>query len=201
MALILAMVAGVEAQQPVHRAKILKIEGITQQTPQFQVSGPRDKATRPRYWIEIEAEIEVETTDPSGFIPELKAQWFAVIRDKHSKKPVRLLGQATFKNVRTADKKIFVSAYIEPDTLERLTGSSRPNENDIEGYALSISGAGIVTEGRYGEGLTKATAEEGAKWWIDWKNQNLDGLIIPKSQTPFAALWTDRYPTEKIRNE
>jgi len=123
------------------------------------------------------------------------------VRDKHSKKPVRLLGQATFKNVRTADKKIFVSAYIEPDTLERLTGSARPKENDIEGYALSISGAGIVTEGRYGEGLTKATAEEGAKWWIDWKNQNLEGLIIPKSQTPFAALWTDRYPTEKARNE
>ena len=91
----LALVSPLEAQQPVHRAKILKIVGEAQQTPEFQVSGPRDKATKPRHWIEIEAGIEVETTDPSGFIPELEARWFAVILDKHSKKPVRLLGKAT----------------------------------------------------------------------------------------------------------
>ena len=197
MIVTLALIAGAEAQQPAHRAKIIKIEGQTQQTPSFQVSGPRDKATKPRYWIEIEAEIEVETTDPSGFIPELEARWFAVIKDKHSGKPVRLLGKTTFKNINTTDKKIFLSAYIEPDTLERLTGSSRPNESDIEGYALTISGPEIVTEGRHAEGLTKATAEKEAKWWETWNHQSLDGLIIPKSKTPFAPLWTDYYPTEK----
>lgn len=201
MILTLAMVAGAAAQQPVHRAKILKIEGQTQQTPSFQVSGPRDKPTKPRHWIEIEAEIEVETTDPSGFIPELEARWFAVIKDKNSGKPVRLLGKTTFKNIRTADKKISLSAYIEPDTLERLTGSSRPSERDIEGYALTISGPGIVTEGRHGEGLTMATAEKAAKWWETWEGQSLDGLIIPKSKTPFAPLWTDLYPTEKSPGE
>ncbi len=196
----LALVSPLEAQQPVHRAKILKIAGEAQQTPEFQVSGPRDKTTKPRHWIEIEAEIEVETTDPSGFIPELEARWFAVILDKHSKKPVRLLGKSTFKNLRTDDKKIFISAYIEPDTLERLTGSSKPSENDIEGYALTISGTGIVTEGRHAEGLTKATAEKDAKWWDNWQGQSLDGLIVPKSKTPFAPLWTDRFPTEKAEN-
>lgn len=46
-----------------HRAKILNIEGQAQQTPEFQISGPKDKPTKPRYWIEIEAEVEVETTD------------------------------------------------------------------------------------------------------------------------------------------
>ena len=190
-------ISALEAQQSAHRAKIIKIEGQSQQTPDFQVSGPKDKATNPRHWFEIEAEIEVETTDPSGFIPELEAQWFAVILDKSSKKPVRLLGKTTFKNLRTKDKKIIISAYIEPDTLERLTGSSRPSDNDIEGYALTISGAGIVSEGRHAEGLSKATAETKAKWWITWEGQSLDGLIVPKSKTPFAPLWTDRYPTEK----
>jgi len=199
--LTLTLIPALDAQQSVHRAKILKIQGQSQQTPEFQVSGPRDKATNPRYWIEIEAEIEVETTDPSGFIPELEAQWFAVILDKHSKKPVRLLGKTTFKNLRTKDKKIFISAYIEPDTLERLTGSSKPSDSDIEGYALTISGAGIVTEGRHGEGLSKATVEKEAKWWITWQGQSLDGLIVPKSKTPFAPLWTDRYPTEKALSQ
>ena len=196
--LSLAMALGLNAAEPTHRAKILKIEGQAQQTPEFQFSGPRDKSTKPRHWIEIEAEVEVETTDPSGFIPELEASWFAVIMDKHRKKPVRLLGKTTFKNIRTADGKVHLSAYIEPDTLERLTGSSRPSDNDIEGYALTLSGPGIVSEGRHGEGLTMATAEKEAKWWTTWKDQSLDGLIIPKSKTPFASLWTDRYPTEKV---
>lgn len=193
----LALIAGVEAQQQAHRVKILKIEAQNQQTPTFQVSGPREKPTKPRNWIEIEAEIEVETKDPSGFIPEFEARWFAVIKEKESGKPVRILGKAIFKNIKTADKKIFLSAYIDPDTLERITGSDRPSEADIEGYALTISGAGIVTDGDHAEGLTKATTEKEAKWWDTWKHQSLDGLIIPKSKTPFAPLWTDRYPTEK----
>ena len=195
----LAMIASSVAAEPVHRAKILKIRGQSQQTPEFQVSGPRDKSIKPRHWIEIEAEVEVETTDPSGFIPELEASWFAVIMDKHSKKPVRLLGKTTFKNIRTADKKIFLSAYIEPDTLERLTGSTRPSESDIEGYALTISGPGIITVGKHAKGLSMATAEKKAKWWVMWKNKSLEGMIIPKSKTPFAPLWTDRYPTEQTK--
>lgn len=198
--LSLTAVIGLNAAEPVHRAKILRIEGQTQQTPEFQVSGPKDKSTKPRFWIEIEAEIEVETTDPSGYIPELEAQWYAVIKDKNDKgdKAVRLIGKTTFKNIRTADKKVYLSAYIEPDTLERLTGSTRPNENDIEGYALKLSGPGIFTEGRHGEGLVKATAKEEAQWWDVWKNESLEGLIVPKSRAPFAPLWTDRYPTEKV---
>lgn len=47
--LTLAMVAGATAQQPAHRAKILKIEGQAQQTPSFQISGVRDKAAKPRH--------------------------------------------------------------------------------------------------------------------------------------------------------
>ena len=90
-----------------------------------------------------------------------------------------------------------LSAYIEPDTLERLTGKPRPSTNDLEGFALVISGPGIASDGRHGEGLTKATAEEKSEWWMEWKGKSLDGLIVPKSKTPFAPLWTDRYPTEK----
>ena len=185
------------AAEPAHRAEILEISGQTQQTPQFQISGAKEKSVKPRFWIEIEAVIEVETTDPSGFIPELQANWFAVIKDKNRGEPVRLTGTTTFKNIRTADKKVFISAYIEPDTLERFTGKSKPSDSDIEGFALTISGRGIVAEGKYARGLAKATAEEKAQWWVKWDKESLEGLIISKSKTPFAPLWTDRYPTEK----
>lgn len=196
----LALAASLHAAETAHRAKILNIEGQAQKSPQFQVNGPREKVVKPREWIEIEAEVEVETKDPSGFIPEMEASWFAVILDRN-KKPVRLLGKTTFKNVPTSDGKVFLSAYIEPETIERITGNPRPGERDIEGYALTISGAGIVSEGKYAEGLAMASAKEESKWWADWKHENLEGLIIPKSKTPFAALWVDRYPTEMAAKE
>ena len=72
--------------------------------------------------------------------------------------------------------------------------------NASAGCALTISGPGIVTEGRHAEGLTKATTEKDAKWWDTWQGQSLDGLIVPKSKTRFAPLWTDRYPTEKAQD-
>lgn len=192
----------IEAAEISHRAKIIKITSEIQQTPQFQVSGIKDKAVVPRYWLEIEAEIEVETTDPSGYIPELEAKWFAVIIDKSKEKPesVRLLGTTTFKNLKTKNKNVMISAYIEPDVLEKLTGSNKPSQRDIEAIALTISGPGIVNEGRHEAGLMKATAKEEAKWWIEWKNANLDDVIVAKSKTPFAPLWTDRYPAEKTAN-
>lgn len=197
MFLTLALAAGAQAQQYAHRAKILELTRTAQPTPRYSVSGLSTKKQDQRYWIEIEAEIEVETKDPSGFIPELETQWFVVIKDKHSGKSVRLTGRATFKNIRTKDKKIHVSAYIEPDTLERLTGDDRPRESDIEGCALMISGPGIVTDAPHDKGLVMADAKQQAKWWEVWEGKSLEDLIVPKSKTPFAPLWTDYYPTEK----
>ncbi|QTN32773.1 hypothetical protein HZ994_10660 [Akkermansiaceae bacterium] len=195
--LALAIAAGAHAQEHAHRAKILDLEGQTQLTPRFSVSGPRAKDQDSRYWIEIEAEIEVETKDPSGFIPELETRWFAVIKDKHSGKPVRLTGKATFRNIRTKGNKVHLSAYIDPDTLERLTGEDKPKESDIEGYALVISGPGIVTDDRHAAGLVMATAEKEAKWWEVWEGKSMEDMILPKSKTPFAPLWSDYYPAEK----
>lgn len=184
--------------QESHVVKILDIAVTDQQTPEFQVSGPKAKKTKPRDWIEIEAEIEVKTINESGFIPELTAHWHAMTKDTHAKDPknalVRLSGKSSYKNIRCADGKVFISAYIEPDTIERLSGKSKL---DIKAVALVISGPNIRTDKEYGKGLSKATANEGSEWWMSSKYKSLDEMIVAKSKTPFAPLWTDRYPTEK----
>lgn len=176
-----------------------------QDTPEFQVNGPRDKPRKPKGWLEIEAEVEVETTDPSGVIPEMKAEWFAVIMD-HAKRsdnpkpsPVRLTGVVTYRNVDTEKRGIYLSAYVEPSLLKRLTLKPRPSDNDIEGLAVRVSGPGFVTTGKYGEEAVMANAKEETKWWDKWTRATLQEGIVPKSQTPFAPLWTDYYPTEKIK--
>jgi len=196
---ILSLLAHPLSAQVAHRVEINKIVTEVQQTPQFQVVGPKEKRVIPRYWIEIEAELEVDTTDPSKFIPELTASWFAVVQVEENGKEVSTLlsGNCVFQNIRTADKKAILSAYIGPDTLERLTGETKPSSGDFDSIALTISGPGVLTNGRYEQGLFKATKKESAKWWFNWKEKSVPDTIMPKSKTPFAWLWTERFPVEK----
>ena len=180
-----------------HRLKVVEITSEAQETPRFQINGPKSKKVDPRNWIEIEVEIEVvKTLDPAEFISELEAHWYAVIKDKFAKeeprKLVRLHGSARFKNVRLAEKKFFLSAYIDPDTVERLTGEDRLSEKDIEGFAVIISGPEVIDGEAYAADLELATAEEKSLWWKKWDKRTIDGAIIPKSKTPFSQIWTDR---------
>ena len=201
--IFVATVVGSHAEEIAHKVVIKKIETEIQQTPRFQVDGVKDKKSDPRYWFEIEAELEVQSTDttgridPAGFIPEITANWFVIIKEKQSGKTKMLTGKATFRDIRTKDKTIHISAYISPDVLEKLTGDNKVSVGDIEAVALVVSGAGIITKDPYAAGLQKATAAEEAKWWLTDKYQTIEGVVVAKSKTPFASLWTDRYPIEK----
>lgn len=193
------------ADQPVHRVEIKNLWTEIQQTPRLQVDGVKDKPMLPRYWLEIEAEIEADTTDLSKFIPEIKTHWYAIVLDKFAVdengntqvKPKLLKGEVLFRNVRANGGPVYLVAYIGPDDLEKMTGKNRPGEGDIEAAALVISGPGILADAKHAPGLQKATALEKHKWWSSGKYPAMDGLIVAKSKTPFAPLWTDRYPTEK----
>jgi len=192
---VLAVSASAE-EKVQHRVAIRKLGVQFQQTPQYQVDGVREKDVRPRYWLELEAELDVETTDPTGFIPELRTKWFVVIFGPDTK-PVRLDGEVVYQNVRAIDGKAHVIAFIGPDVLEKLTGEERPNESDIDSTALLVSGPGIRTDDDHKEGLQKATGEKDYEWWIKWSHKVASNQILAKSQTPFAPLWSDRFPREK----
>lgn len=184
------------APKPVqHRAEVVAIKTTNQLAPLYRITGPREKTARLRTWIQIEAEIEIQTTHPSEFIPELKVQWFALIKDRHSEAKrgsgddlVRLTGTSHYRNIRANNRRITVSAYIDPDTMERLTGRPKPRDSMIEGFAVQVSGANIIEEGKYARGLVKATYKEEAKWWKEWQRKTEEGGILPKSKTPFAPL-------------
>jgi hypothetical protein len=197
LAMMSLSIASGAAEETSHKVVIKKLVPQIQQTPRIQASGVKDKPFDPRYWMEIEAELEVETTDPSGFIPELTTSWFAIVKDDRTGKPIALTGKVVFRDVRTKNKRAHVIAFIGPDTLEKLTGKDRPSEGDVEAVALTLSGPGILNDEKHAAGLQKATAKEESKWWSSGKYQTMDGLIVAKSKTPFASLWSDRYPFEK----
>lgn len=197
-----AVALPVLAQEVQHKVEIKKIETRIQQTPRYEVDGIEDKPFDPRYWLEIEAELEIDTTDPTGFVPELETRWFAIVRQTtvakgEKPKNVMLTGEVTFRDLRAKDGEAHLIAFIGPDTLEKLTGEVRPREGDIEAVAVTVSGPGVLSDGSRAKGLEKATAKEDARWWAAGLYETLNDLIVAKSKTPFAPLWTDRHPAER----
>ena len=91
---VLALSAGLQAEtaketSPYHAAKIVNIEAKLHETPEFQVKGLENKDQEVRQWLEIEAEIEIKRNKSgkiSDTLPELKANWHAMVKDKVTKK-------------------------------------------------------------------------------------------------------------------
>lgn len=176
-----------------------------QQTPDYSASVSKNKRIDRGSWIEFEAELKTKTTHPNGYIPELKAQWYAIIQDKFhvaggKLKPtaVMLTGQTTFKNVRAKDGTAYISAYIGPDQLEKMTGKENIQASEIIAVGLVLSGSEIAPgkhlQGAIGE--FSKTAQTDKPWWNEGSIPKVEDTILAKGKTPFALLWTDRYPTE-----
>ena len=196
---VMALITGLQAEVknetgPYHAVQIANIEAKFHDTAQFQVKGLENKDQDVRQWVEIEAELDIITNKTGGLSPtldELKVNWHAMVKDKVTKKDkkvdlsVKLMGVSTYKNVRLEDGKLYLNAFIEPDTLERYFGDGRIRPNDFK-FAVTLHGEGIRVFGDQSDA------------WNNWQGKYLDEAIVAKSKTPFALLWLDRYPAEKI---
>jgi len=192
--------------EPKHDVAIKDIKVEVIQSPQYSVSGTGSKRTDNRYWIEIEAELQTQTNHPNGFIPELQVEWYAIIQDqfhveggKIGPKAKMLTGTATFKNIRAKDGTAYLSAYIEPDELEKLTGQEKPQPRVVMAAALVVSGTNVTPNPKLLQkaiGVNSDSAASESPWWKRPDMIRLEGLILPKSKTPFAPLWSGRYPLE-----
>ena len=200
---VLALSTGLYAEEP-HSAKIVNIEAKLQPTPDYQAKGPSSKKVEVRDWIEIEAEVLVHTSDPSGYIPELKVNWYAAVKDKVKKKTtghefsVKLMGDSTYKNISTKNGKVYLSAYIEPRVLERYLGDSHIRLSDFTAFAMTLSGEGLKVDEKTKQVPFMSTVKTGGAWWDNWKYDYLVESIRSKSKTPFSMMWIDRYPAEKV---
>lgn len=183
--------AGQAQAQIQHQIRSAKVSYEMQQTPDFSVSGPKSKRINPLDWLEVEVELDLETVNKSGYIDQLDAEFFIGVRDTNEGgKPTLLTGKISFVEVRAIEKKAWLSAYISPASLAKTTGKTKPGKADIEAVAVRITGAGLrapITE--------TVNGREG--WFNDAALKRLDGLVLSKPKTPFAPLWTDRYPLTK----
>ena len=158
------------------------------ESPQF--SGGKQKGFRPKTWLEIEAKLKVDMKpEPkTKTCDKLTVKWYVAV--KNAEKPGTMLmftKDVEYVNVPLGEDMWF-SVYLSPSSIKRLTGMDRAAKSNVEGvgYEVFINGEKL--------------AEETTNWKIGWWNAASEKIsrsdVVPlliKPQTPFAAMWWDRY--------
>lgn len=191
-AALVAVAVPTQAQTVEHQIRREpKLAYTMQQTPTFNVSGPKDKRVTPLEWLEVEVELDLETVRKSGFLDELTGTFYIALKDVETNKTIVLEDKITFIDVNARDKKAWLVAYVSPATLAKTLNKEKPSVNDIFAVAVSVSGPGIKEE------ATGTSPGSPKDWWKSTALTRKNGFILPKSKTVFAPLWGDRHPLTK----
>lgn len=162
-------------------------------SPEFP-GGNKQKAFKPKDWLEVETKFKVELSpEPkSKTAEEVIVKWYVAVKNPDkSGYFFKLSKTVTHINV-PLNEDVYSSIYLSPASVTRLTGSPRNGKNAVEfvGYEIIVNGEVKATE----------TSKGPAKWWTLPSEKISDNDSVPlltKSETPFAAMWWDRYADEK----
>jgi hypothetical protein len=154
--------------------KITKVLPSVVKTPEFQVTGGQNKRYKLGQWLEVEVEFETKPED----IEELTFRYTVLVEKK------LLDGEVTHVNIPKGRDHYSVM-YISPRSLEKLTDGKALSPASIENVWVEVSRSGQVLH------------KESLKPGLAPNLQHLAGMILNKSETPFAPLYFDRYEAIK----
>lgn len=173
-----------------HKVRNAAIVYGMQQTPRFTAVGPRDKPVgRLRDWLEIEVAMQLDTVNPSGFVEQLDIEYFVAITDGTTRQTVILNDRLTYLEIDASQRRVFAVAYVSPASLARITGRNNPRQSDITAVAAVITAPGL-------QAPVEVVSSGPRDWWKSEELIRIRGLVLPRSKTPFAHLWWDRYPRD-----
>lgn len=158
------------------------------QSPQY--SGGKQKSFKPKDWLEIEMPLTVQMApEPkSQTADSILVKWYVAVKNTEKSGTMHLLTKdVTHVNI-PLNEEIFVSVYLSPASLRRLTGSDRGGKGAVEsvGYEVLING----------QLQAKGTTKFAEGWWnasSDKISRNDSVPLLNKMETPFANHWWDRY--------
>lgn len=157
------------------------------------ISEGNGKRFNPKDWLEVEVQIKVDKLkeEPKdGYLDEFKVNWHIVVKGQ-DRKNYWIKKTVTHVNLSREDS-VYVSIYLSPNTLRRITGKDRASKSDLEAIGGEIEYQGKMV-GSFSHGQ-----KEG--WWRkELKSVELTQKfpLFNKTQTPFAPLWYDRYAEVK----
>lgn len=181
------------------RVEIAKnVEPTAIPTPQIQVTNIPDKRWKPRNWLELDIPFDVKKAkvagDTSSIVDALDFKIYIALSkpDPVTHKYPLLTASITYVNVPLKEK-VHALAFVSPSALSRAMdagGASKSAEftkNDIKAVAIEVSSGGQVV-GAY----SSIPVTKDKKWYDVTEGFNvMDGLLLPKTKTPFSILWGD----------
>ena len=184
------------AQKPVE-VKIKKLEVIEQTSPEYAVDLVKKKRiSRNKKWLEVEVEFEANKVaragDPNPFIDGLLVKYFVVFKGKDpvTGKNIMATGQLNHINIEPGET-THSSMYISPSSAAKIRGKAGDaSSTEIEGFAVQFIYQGQIAE-------EDANYSPGTKWWTTGVLPPKDGILMPRSKTPFAPLWYDYFAEEE----
>lgn len=163
-------------------------------SPDF--TGVVSKNFRPKNWLEVEAKIKVQMKpEPkSKTCDRLTVKWYVAVDNPD--KPtfyLKLTKDVEYVNVPLGDD-VFVSIYLSPASIKRLTGLDRSGKS-----AVKFIGMEVLVDGKP---MADATDRGAEKWWTQPSDKISESTTVPllnKDETPFAHIWWDRYAEIKAK--
>ena len=154
--------------------RIRKMTPMKEKTPVFRTAVQSQASARQPDWWRVMVEFE---TAPD-WIDELEFTYYAYIEDQSNKgAPVMFRGTVTYVNV--ARGKHVSDMFLHPNTIARL--------GLVKQIAVVVKARGAVV-------ATESTATK-PNWWDGFSP--VEGVLINRSQTPFAFVDYDLYEAIK----
>jgi hypothetical protein len=158
---------------------IVKISPAVVHTPDYQLnSGDVKRTGKVGQWLEV----EVNFSARPEYTDELTFKYYILFAGK------LLEGEVTHIDIPKG-RDLYSVMYVSPRAMAKLLDGRPLTGIEIENVGVQILNKGqLVAEKSF-----KPTGS--AEWWQQM--QQITGLVINKSETPFAPLFWDRYEVIK----
>jgi hypothetical protein len=151
------------------------------------------KSFKPKDWMEMEVKIKIEAADKDKlFADKVTVKWYVAAKNpgKGSKGYILLEKEVTHVNVPIGED-VYVSVYLSPNSIKRLTGTDRISKTDINDV-----GGEILVEGQKPAKPNNGyfSMDKKVGWWTSGSISRYDKIpLLNKDETPFKILWYSRY--------
>ena len=152
------------------------------------------KAWKSKDWLEVEVKVKLDpgrAAPRDGYVDRLTVRWYVAVDnkiDKAGQKYFLMEKEVTHVNV-PLDEDFYLSCYLSPATIKRLTGSDRAGKNSITAVGGEISVVGAAAPARF-----TSQGSISKPWWQSPTMQRTNKYpLLNKNETPFKFLWWDRY--------
>jgi hypothetical protein len=159
------------------------------QSPQFAGNTTSKKNFKPKDWLEVEVKFSVtDSNSKAKFADRVSVHWYVAVKNPEGKGGWLIEKQITHVNVPLGED-IYSSVYLSPSAVLRLSGRKSASKGVVE-----FVGGEIEVNGKRINFVSKGSDKD--PFWnkLAGSLSRTDKVpLFNKNETPFKALWYDRY--------